>query len=284
MEGLLSPELSLARTCAGIRLDFGGVRLSTRSIRPAKRLQPDAAGTTSVGMAVSEDGKTCVANYLPGGNVMGHFKDNVLRPKAGRKDRRPKRRKSALSPNWGDPVVEKEKLKKKEKKKKVWWSPRTHVVVCFFSSARAGWVGGWVLGRGGRTLLRRFRAWFPPKSSIFFMLVERQPEAPASVFRGPPRPPPKKNTDKSTNQYVGFPFWLPFKNNGTREQGALQSKTLHLRPGRSGAGAQGSAQGGAQGCAGAGAGGGAGVGRRGIEFGSVSTAESDGVRGGPGRL
>ncbi|CAK9062482.1 Probable pathogenesis-related protein CaO19.6200 [Durusdinium trenchii] len=35
-------------------------------------------GSTHVGMALSEDGRFCVANYFPAGNVMGHFKENVL--------------------------------------------------------------------------------------------------------------------------------------------------------------------------------------------------------------
>eukprot|EP00435_Cladocopium_sp_Y103_P003093 s2756_g1.t1 len=35
-------------------------------------------GSTHVGMALSEDGRFCVANYYPGGNVIGRFKDNVL--------------------------------------------------------------------------------------------------------------------------------------------------------------------------------------------------------------
>lgn len=35
-------------------------------------------GSTHVGMALSEDGRFCVANYFPGGNVMGLFKENVL--------------------------------------------------------------------------------------------------------------------------------------------------------------------------------------------------------------
>eukprot|EP00913_Durusdinium_trenchii_P035989 g33672.t1 len=34
--------------------------------------------STHVGMALSEDGRFCVANYFPAGNVMGHFKENVL--------------------------------------------------------------------------------------------------------------------------------------------------------------------------------------------------------------
>ena len=29
-------------------------------------------------MAVSEDGRFCVANYFPAGNMMGAFKENVL--------------------------------------------------------------------------------------------------------------------------------------------------------------------------------------------------------------
>ena len=35
-------------------------------------------GTKHVGMAVSEDGRFCVANYFPAGNMMGSFKENVL--------------------------------------------------------------------------------------------------------------------------------------------------------------------------------------------------------------
>jgi len=35
-------------------------------------------GTTHVGMALSEDGRFCVANYYPAGNVMGQFASNVL--------------------------------------------------------------------------------------------------------------------------------------------------------------------------------------------------------------
>lgn len=35
-------------------------------------------GSTHVGMALSEDGRFCVANYFPGGNVIGRFKENVL--------------------------------------------------------------------------------------------------------------------------------------------------------------------------------------------------------------
>jgi len=35
-------------------------------------------GTKQVGMAVSEDGRFCVANYFPAGNMMGSFKENVL--------------------------------------------------------------------------------------------------------------------------------------------------------------------------------------------------------------
>lgn len=35
-------------------------------------------GTTSVGMATSEDGKFVVANYFPTGNVMGAYPENVL--------------------------------------------------------------------------------------------------------------------------------------------------------------------------------------------------------------
>ncbi|CAE7516461.1 Glipr2 [Symbiodinium natans] len=35
-------------------------------------------GTTQVGMALSEDGRFCVANYFPAGNMMGAFKKNVL--------------------------------------------------------------------------------------------------------------------------------------------------------------------------------------------------------------
>ena len=31
-----------------------------------------------MGMALSEDGRFCVANYFPAGNVMGAFKENVL--------------------------------------------------------------------------------------------------------------------------------------------------------------------------------------------------------------
>eukprot|EP00434_Breviolum_minutum_P015864 symbB.v1.2.013978.t1/scaffold1001.1/size146904/9 len=34
-------------------------------------------GTTHVGMALSEDGRFCVANYYPAGNVMGEFASNV---------------------------------------------------------------------------------------------------------------------------------------------------------------------------------------------------------------
>eukprot|EP00435_Cladocopium_sp_Y103_P014611 s2756_g3.t1 len=37
------------------------------------------AGSKQVGMALSEDGRFCVANYYPAGNVMGHFKENVLK-------------------------------------------------------------------------------------------------------------------------------------------------------------------------------------------------------------
>lgn len=36
-------------------------------------------GSKQVGMALSEDGRFCVANYYPAGNVMGHFKENVLK-------------------------------------------------------------------------------------------------------------------------------------------------------------------------------------------------------------
>ncbi|CAE7521459.1 GLIPR2 [Symbiodinium sp. KB8] len=35
-------------------------------------------GTKQVGMAVSEDGRFCVANYFPAGNMMGAFRENVL--------------------------------------------------------------------------------------------------------------------------------------------------------------------------------------------------------------
>ncbi|CAE7460982.1 mtcA2 [Symbiodinium sp. CCMP2456] len=35
-------------------------------------------GTKQVGMALSEDGRFCVANYFPAGNMMGSFKENVL--------------------------------------------------------------------------------------------------------------------------------------------------------------------------------------------------------------
>lgn len=35
-------------------------------------------GTTHVGMACSDDGRFCVANYFPAGNVMGRFRQNVL--------------------------------------------------------------------------------------------------------------------------------------------------------------------------------------------------------------
>jgi len=35
-------------------------------------------GSTHMGMALSDDGRFCVANYFPGGNVIGQFKQNVL--------------------------------------------------------------------------------------------------------------------------------------------------------------------------------------------------------------
>jgi len=45
--------------------------------------------TTSVGMAVSEDGKFIFANYLPAGNFMGRFPENVPRPGSDAVARRP---------------------------------------------------------------------------------------------------------------------------------------------------------------------------------------------------
>lgn len=47
--------------------------------------------TTSVGMAVSEDGRFIFANYLPAGNFMGRFPENVPRPGSDPVARRPAR-------------------------------------------------------------------------------------------------------------------------------------------------------------------------------------------------
>ena len=51
-----------------IQMEFA-LSLDLSTVIMVERGWFQSAGSTHVGMALSEDGKFCVANYLPGGNV-----------------------------------------------------------------------------------------------------------------------------------------------------------------------------------------------------------------------